>query len=89
MLAVTALYRLIDAAYEKRSLIVTSNLHPARFDTIFPKGLAAAAVDRSCTTPTSSSPRADLIASARRSKVEAFGRSSLLPDDAAMRLTGG
>lgn len=41
-----ALYRLVDAAYEKRSLILTSNLHPARFDTIFPKGLATAAVDR-------------------------------------------
>jgi len=41
-----ALYRLVDAAYEKRSLIITSNLHPARFDTIFPKGLATAAVDR-------------------------------------------
>ena len=25
---------------------MTSNLHPARFDTIFPKGLATAAVDR-------------------------------------------
>jgi DNA replication protein DnaC len=31
---------------EKRSLIFTSNMHPARFDTIFPKGLATAAVDR-------------------------------------------
>ncbi len=41
-----ALYRLVDAAYERRSLIVTSNLHPARFDSIFPKGLATAAVDR-------------------------------------------
>jgi hypothetical protein len=41
-----AIYRLVDAAYEKRSLIVTSNLQPARFDTIFPKGLATAAVDR-------------------------------------------
>jgi DNA replication protein DnaC len=41
-----ALYRLIDAAYEKRSLILASNLHPGRFDTIFPKGLATAAVDR-------------------------------------------
>jgi DNA replication protein DnaC len=41
-----ALYRLVDATYERRSLIVTSNLHPARFDTIFPKGLATAAVDR-------------------------------------------
>lgn len=41
-----ALYRLVDAANEKRSLILTSNLHPGRFDTIFPKGLATAAVDR-------------------------------------------
>jgi DNA replication protein DnaC len=41
-----ALYRLVDAAYEKRSLILTSNLDPARFDTIFPNGLATAAVDR-------------------------------------------
>lgn len=41
-----ALYRLVDAAYERRSLILTSNLHPGRFDTIFPKGLATAAVDR-------------------------------------------
>ena len=41
-----ALYRLVDAAYERRSLILTSNLHPSRFDTIFPRGLATAAVDR-------------------------------------------
>lgn len=41
-----ALCRLVDAASEKRSLILTSNLHPARFDTIFPKGLATAAVYR-------------------------------------------
>jgi DNA replication protein DnaC len=41
-----ALYRLGDAAYERRSLILASNLHPARFDSIFPKGLATAAVDR-------------------------------------------
>jgi len=41
-----AFYRLVDAAYERRSLIVTSHLHPARFDSIFPKGLATAAVDR-------------------------------------------
>ena len=31
---------------EKRSLVVTLNLHPARFDAIFPRGLATAAVDR-------------------------------------------
>lgn len=44
--AAEALYRLIDAAYERRSLIVTSNLHPSGFDTIMPKTLATAAVDR-------------------------------------------
>lgn len=44
--AAEAFYRLIDAAYERRSLAVTSNLHPAGFDTIMPKTLATAAVDR-------------------------------------------
>jgi DNA replication protein DnaC len=37
---------LVDAAYERRSLVLTSNLHPAAFDTILPKGLATATVDR-------------------------------------------
>ena len=41
-----AFYRLIDAAYERRSVAVTSNIHPAGFDTIMPKTLATAAVDR-------------------------------------------
>ncbi|MFF9403893.1 IS21-like element helper ATPase IstB [Streptomyces sp. NPDC014646] len=41
-----AFYRVIDAAYERRSVIVTSNLHPSGFDTIMPKTLATAAVDR-------------------------------------------
>ena len=41
-----AFYRLIDAAYERRSVAVTSNLHPAGFDTIMPKTLATATVDR-------------------------------------------
>lgn len=41
-----ALNRLVDATYERGSLILTSNLHPGRIDTIFPKGLATAAVDR-------------------------------------------
>src|SRR5207237_7840030 len=39
-------YRVVDAAYERRSVAVTSNLHPAGFDTIMPKTLATAAVDR-------------------------------------------
>jgi DNA replication protein DnaC len=41
-----ALYRLVDAAYERRSLVLTSNLAPSAFDTILPKGLATATVDR-------------------------------------------
>lgn len=41
-----AFYRVVDAAYERRSVAVTSNLHPSGFDTIMPKTLATAAVDR-------------------------------------------
>lgn len=44
--AAEAFYRVIDAAYEKRSLAITSNLHPSAFDTIMPKALATPAVDR-------------------------------------------
>ncbi|ELB86918.1 IstB domain-containing protein ATP-binding protein, partial [Rhodococcus wratislaviensis IFP 2016] len=44
--AAEAFYRLVDAAYERRSVVVTSNLHPSGFDTIMPKTLATAAVDR-------------------------------------------
>jgi DNA replication protein DnaC len=44
--AAEAFYRLIDAAYERRSVAVTSNLHPSGFDTIMPKSLATATVDR-------------------------------------------
>jgi DNA replication protein DnaC len=43
--AAEAFYRVVDAAYERRSVVVTSNLHPSGFDTIMPKGLATA-VDR-------------------------------------------
>jgi len=44
--AAEALFRLVDAAYERRSLALTSNLHPAGFDELMPKSLAAATVDR-------------------------------------------
>lgn len=44
--AAEAFYRLVDAAYERRSLAITSNIHPAGFDTFMPKTLATAAVDR-------------------------------------------
>lgn len=44
--AAEGLYRLVDAAYERRSVAVSSNLHPAGFDELMPKTLAAATVDR-------------------------------------------
>ncbi|MDQ3664852.1 MAG: IS21-like element helper ATPase IstB [Actinomycetota bacterium] len=44
--AAEGLYRLVDAAYEKRSVAVSSNLHPAAFDELMPKTLAGATVDR-------------------------------------------
>jgi DNA replication protein DnaC len=44
--AAEAFYRIIDAAYERRSIAITSNIHPSGFDTIMPKTLATAAVDR-------------------------------------------
>ncbi|WP_269476434.1 ATP-binding protein [Phytohabitans suffuscus] len=40
--AAEGFYRLIDAAYERRSLAVSSNLHPAGFNEIMPKTLATA-----------------------------------------------
>ena len=43
--AAEGLYRLVDAAYERRSVAVSSNLHPSGFDEIMPKTLATATVD--------------------------------------------
>lgn len=44
--AAEGLYRLIDAAYEKRSLAVSSNLHPSGFNEIIDNTIAAPLVDR-------------------------------------------
>lgn len=44
--AAEGLYRLVDAAYEKRAIALSSNLHPAGFDELMPKTLATATVDR-------------------------------------------
>jgi len=44
--AAEGLYRLADAAYEKRSVALSSNLHPSGFDELMPKTLATATVDR-------------------------------------------
>jgi DNA replication protein DnaC len=41
-----ALYRVVDAAYENRSIALSSNLHPAGFDELMPKTIANATVDR-------------------------------------------
>jgi len=44
--AAEGFYRLVDAAYERRSLAVSSNLHPSGFDQLMGKNLATALVDR-------------------------------------------
>ena len=44
--AAEGLYRVVDAAYERRSVAVSSNLHPAGFDQLMPKTQATATVDR-------------------------------------------
>jgi DNA replication protein DnaC len=57
--AAEAFCRVVDAAYEHRSLAVTSNIHPSGFDTLMPNTLATATatVDRllhhSCLVQTS------------------------------------
>ncbi len=40
------LFRVVDAAYEKRSIAISSNLHPSGFDELMPKSLATATVER-------------------------------------------
>jgi DNA replication protein DnaC len=44
--AAEGFFRLVDAAYEKRSVAVSSNVHSAAFDELMPKTLATATVDR-------------------------------------------
>jgi DNA replication protein DnaC len=44
--AAEALFRVIDAAYERRSIAISSNVHPGGFDELLPATLATAAVDR-------------------------------------------
>ena len=44
--AAEGLYRIVEAAYERRSVAVSSNLHPSGFDELMPKTLATATVDR-------------------------------------------
>jgi DNA replication protein DnaC len=44
--AADALFRVVDAAYEKRSIAISSNIHPSGFDELMPKTVATATVDR-------------------------------------------
>ena len=44
--AAEALFRVIDAAYERRSVALSSNVHPGGFDELLPATIATAAVDR-------------------------------------------
>ena len=44
--AAEALFRVIDATYEKRSIAISSNIHPSGFDELMPKSIATATVDR-------------------------------------------
>ena len=41
-----ALNRVVDDAYKKRSIALSSNLHPAGFEELMPKTIANATVDR-------------------------------------------
>jgi DNA replication protein DnaC len=44
--AAEGLYRLVDAAYERRSVALSTNLHPSGFDQLMDKTIASALVDR-------------------------------------------
>jgi hypothetical protein len=44
--AADALFRVVDAAYQKRSIAISSNIHPSGFDELMPKTLATATIDR-------------------------------------------
>ena len=44
--AAEGLYRIVEAAYERKSVAISSNLHPSGFDELMPKTLATATVDR-------------------------------------------
>lgn len=44
--AAQGLYRIVESCYERTSLAITTNLHPAKFDQLMPKTIATATVDR-------------------------------------------
>jgi DNA replication protein DnaC len=44
--AAEALFRVIDAAYGRRAVALSSNIHPGGFDQLLPATIATAVVDR-------------------------------------------
>jgi len=44
--AAEAPFRMVDAAYAKRLIAISSNIHPSGFDELMPKSLATATVER-------------------------------------------
>ncbi len=56
--AAEAFYRIVDAAYERRSVAVTSNIHQAGSTRSCPRRSPPPRWTGCCTTPTWSSPRA-------------------------------
>jgi hypothetical protein len=54
--AAEGFYRLVDAVYERRSVAVTSNLHPSGFDELMTKPWPPHLSTGCSTTPTLSSP---------------------------------
>ena len=54
--AAEALFRVVDAAYEKRSIAISSNIHPSGFDELMPKSSQPRPSSGYSITPTSSSP---------------------------------
>jgi DNA replication protein DnaC len=44
--AAEAMFRVLDAAYERRSVALSSNIHPSGFDELMPKTIATATVER-------------------------------------------
>jgi len=90
--AAEGLYRLVDAAYERRSVAISSNLHPAGFDELMPKTLATAMVDRLmhhahvCQTTGDSVRLAQAVSGAG---VKALGDGAAPPARPASRRRGG
>jgi IstB-like ATP binding protein len=63
--AAEAFYRVIDAAYQRRSLAVTSNIHPGGSTPSCPRHWPRRRWTGCCTTPTWSSPRVTATGSPR------------------------